>query len=316
MKISMVILALACAAAAAPAVPAFADDEAARPAFRSPAFPWDLAREGAPRVYAPEYESPQSALNRLERSYRDLDLELYASLLTADYRFITDDPRFDSEYPEGLDRLFDVSSSAGLFGAVLVPNKPRIRTIEFDLGLVGEGADPEHPDSLDHYRLLVTPRPVMTIKAGTAEAPEEMHLRRTLLAFYMVRGDAAMLPPGAPGTDGVWYLRRWVETPQEAEPLAADDAVSASAAKAGFALAQNPARGPFEIVLSLPSQGAYEIEIFDVAGRSLHRRPPAAFAAGETRLQLAESARLPAGIYWVRVSGEGRALATRVVTKL
>lgn len=314
MKTTRWCFALVAVSALACAIPAATADETSPAPYRSPAYPWDRAADGKSRTFAPDGESPQSALNRLEKSYRELDLELYASLLTADYRFVSDDPRIDGNYPEGLDRTLDITSSAGLFGATPVPGKPSIASIEFDLGLVGEGADPDHPDSLEHYRLLVAPRPVMTIRASTAE---EMHLRRTLLAFYMVRGDAAVLPEGAPANAGLWYLRRWVETPEESEPVpGGEGAAAAGPANATFALAQNPARGAFELVLSLPAPGAYEVEVFDVAGRSLRRRPPATFEAGTSRLELAESAKWPPGIYWIRLSQGGRPLATRVGTRL
>lgn len=316
MKPSASFLALACAAALASHVAtAQAEDAPTPPAFRSAAYPWDIEHPGTPRVYAPEFESPQSALNRLEKSYRELDLELYGSLLTADYRFITGDPRFDREYPEGFDRLTDLGSMAGLFNVDTPPNRLAVTMIEFDLGLVGEGTDPDHPDSLDHYRLLIAPNPAMTVHAGTPEEPAQMQMTRSLLAFYMVRGDAAVLPDGAPATDGVWYLRRWVETPPE-QPAPGDAGGVQAAARASFALAENPARGPFQLLLTLPARQMCAIELFDVTGRSMHRRPAAAFEAGTTRLELTESASLPAGIYWVRVMQESRELGTRVVTKL
>jgi hypothetical protein len=288
-------------------LPSGASDDG--PAFRSPDFPWQSARAADAHAFVPAFESAQSALNRLERAYRDLDLETYASLLTTDYRFITNDPRFDGDYPDGLDRASDIASTAGLLGVVPVEGKPRITSIDFDLGLVSEGADSEHADSLDHYRLLVVPNPAMTVHADGAE---DMQTTRSLLAFYMVRGDAAVLPAGAPADAKHWYLRRWVETPgKDGE---ADAVVAPSVAD--LRMARNPASGPFEVVLTLPSSGLYQIEIFDVAGRRIRREPPATFQAGTTHIELRETGKLAAGIYWLRLTQNGRALATRVATRL
>jgi hypothetical protein len=190
-----------------------------------------------------------------------------------------------------------------------VPGRPRIQSIELDLGLVSEGADPDHPDSLDHYRLLVTPNPTMTVHAS---GDLEMILVRTLLVFYMVRGDAAVLPGGAPALADRWYVRRMVETP---EPRMTD-AAGSTHASAGLRLAKNPASGPFEVDLSIPETGRYQIEVFDVTGRRAVKRSAETIQAGASRVELRDTGKLPAGIYWISLSREGRTLATRVATRL
>lgn len=285
---------------------AAADDGASGPPFRDPAFPWQLEDLGAAPLKLASATTPRAALERFAQSYHDLDLEAYAALLTADYRFVTADPRFDEAYPDGFDRTQDVASTAGLFNLTPVPGKPAITSIDAMLGEVAEGADPEHPDSLGHYRLIVAPRMHMVVHAGEAE----MRLERSLLAFYMVRGDAAALFDPAPADAEHWYLRRWVETPDAAE-AGGDGAVEPA-----MALTRNPAAGPFEIDLSLPAAGLYDIELFDVAGRRIGRRLPVRFPAGASHHRLDDTARLPAGIYWIRLSQGGRSLLTRVATRL
>ncbi len=276
-----------------------------QPSFRSPTFPWDL--RGAAQVHFAPIDAPRGALERLAQSYRDLDLETYAALLTADYRFITADPRFDASYPDGFDRTFDIASSAGLFNATPIPGKPAVTSIDVELGTLSEGADPEHADSLGRYRLIIAPHMKMTVHAGEAE----LHMERSLLAFYVVRGDAAVLFPGAPADASHWYLRRWVETPDE---MAAN--APRPAAEPSLRMARNPASGPFELDLTLPEAGLYDVELFDVAGRRIGRRPPVRFPAGASHYRLGDTARLPAGIYWIRLARDGRTLVTRVATRL
>jgi hypothetical protein len=280
-------------------------------AFRNAGYPWHLAPAAVERLAALGSTSPQSALNRLEQSHRDLDLEAYAALLTADYRFITAEPRIRGKYPDGFDRRSEISAAAGLFGRAPVPGQAPVTSIDLDLGLVSEGADPDHPDSLDHYRLIVAPTPAMTIRAANDGF---MTLSRGLHAFYLVRGDAAVLPEGAPALPDRWSVRRWVETPetQMAEAGAAD----AAAVPDPLKLVKNPAAGPFEIDLAVPEAGRYQIEVFDVAGRRSIARVSETLRAGGSRLELRDTGKLPAGIYWISLSREGRSLATRVATRL
>jgi hypothetical protein len=79
---------------------------------------------------------------------------------------------------------------------------------------------------------------------------------------------------------------------------------------------KNPAAGPFEIDLAVPEAGRYQIEVFDVAGRRSIARVSETLRAGGSRLELRDTGKLPAGIYWISLSREGRSLATRVATRL
>jgi hypothetical protein len=75
----------------------------------------------------------------------------------------------------------------------------------------------------------------------------------------------------------------------------------------------NPSRGGLEIRLELPNTASVRLELFDVAGRRVASRDLAGLAAGRTRYRWGESARLPAGIYLLRVSQAREVVKSKVI---
>lgn len=73
----------------------------------------------------------------------------------------------------------------------------------------------------------------------------------------------------------------------------------------------NPATGPVTIAFSLASRGPAQLECIDVSGRLALRREVGDMGPGEHLLRIADSDRLPPGIYFVRLSQEGTSVTTR-----
>jgi NHL repeat len=85
---------------------------------------------------------------------------------------------------------------------------------------------------------------------------------------------------------------------------------------ASFALggvSPNPARDAFYVSLSLRDGAPAKLEMFDVSGRHVLDRRVEGLGAGWHRLRIGDEARLPAGLYIIRVTQQGNSLVTRVV---
>jgi hypothetical protein len=72
-----------------------------------------------------------------------------------------------------------------------------------------------------------------------------------------------------------------------------------------------PAQRELSVVFTLPDDRAANLEVFDLRGRRVVRREVGSMGAGEHRLIVADARELPAGIYLVRLSRDGRALTTK-----
>ncbi len=85
----------------------------------------------------------------------------------------------------------------------------------------------------------------------------------------------------------------------------------------GFALERpcpNPTRGALTVAFSLPTDAPAQIELLDVAGRSIARQDVGALGSGRHVVRLApDTARLPVGLYLVRLTHSGHALIAKAV---
>ena len=83
-------------------------------------------------------------------------------------------------------------------------------------------------------------------------------------------------------------------------------------ASAGFALRplRNPSAGGLSVSYSLPNASPTSIGVYDVSGRQIGSREVGAAGPGPHSLKLAEW--VPAGVYVVRLSQQGRSLSTRI----
>jgi hypothetical protein len=76
---------------------------------------------------------------------------------------------------------------------------------------------------------------------------------------------------------------------------------------------QNPARGSIRMAMTLPAQGEAEALLYDVTGRRVGvLAPKGIYPAGVSSLQFV-GAGLNAGVYFARISSNGKTAATRVI---
>jgi hypothetical protein len=93
----------------------------------------------------------------------------------------------------------------------------------------------------------------------------------------------------------------WVEVP-----------VLAQLALAG--LRPNPATGAnLQVAFTLPNSAPARLELLDIAGRRIAEREVGSLGAGSHVEPLGAGGRVPAGLYWLRLTQGGRALVTRAV---
>ena len=221
-------------------------------------------------------------------------------------------------FPNGIDRATEMSVITGLIRGVRRGDSllaPPVRDVRVKAEGMTEADDPEHPDSTEHYRLVVIERFQFDI---VAEGDTEFRNDASLHVVHLVRGDAAVLVPGQPADARHWYIRRWLE---DVNGLAAalgkveGDCEQADSALASRALATlalsihplgNPACPALDIACDLPAAGPARLEVFDVMGRRLRQRDFDVAAPGTMKLQAGGGVRLTPGAYWVRLSQASR----------
>lgn len=75
----------------------------------------------------------------------------------------------------------------------------------------------------------------------------------------------------------------------------------------------NPAKGELRVSLSLGDLAPATLEVFDVSGRQLAARRVEGMGPGWHTVTIGDPSRLPAGLYLVRLTQDGRSLTTRAV---
>ena len=157
-------------------------------------------------------DSPIGLLHRFEQAYEARDLEAYAGLFTADYRFYPSDPCVAARCPNGWRRSDEVASADHLFhgftDAMGIYRAPATK-ISLELSPYRVEADPEHTDSTAYYQCYIVPS--VTLQVWTATGDD--FIERQEHDYYVVRGDAAVLAPDEDGSADSWYIRKWVESP-------------------------------------------------------------------------------------------------------
>ncbi len=276
---------------------------AAAPVFAAP------APENAPTIPRTLRGSPTSAIRRAVDAYEHRSLDELASALAADYRFhFSEGDSCGLAYVNGIDRDRELENAGVMFGNVRSA-KTSIRDFE-------SGPDPEHPDSVEHYRVVIAHR--FQFRFTLASAPKDVMLNDAAdHIFYLVRGDAAQLVPGQPPSREIWYIRRWFENAHKADSALAkmsgqcEEAVAQSIAPLPVVLGVRAVNSPLcptlTLLCDLPTAEPSKLEVFDVAGRRMSQRELVPGAAGTTmRVEAGSGTRFAPGAYFVRLS-QGRA---------
>jgi hypothetical protein len=107
------------------------------------------------------------------------------------------------------------------------------------------------------------------------------------------------------------YRLRWIES--GVEQLSAETPVDVPNAIALTldGLRPNPAMGDLNVAFSLPRAGAATIEVIDIGGRVVLRRDVGSLGMGRHVVRMNEGERIHPGVYWLRLTHEGRTLETK-----
>src|SRR5688572_3569081 len=139
-------------------------------------------------------DGPVGALFCLEAAYEARSTADYAGLFTDDFRYHFSDPELQARYPRGWAREDEVASADHLFhGFVNARGEtlPPAKTIRLTLDPFFLAPDSEKPDSTEWYRVASVPSVCLAIEFSQglgAQVTKQPH------AFWLVRGDAAVLP--------------------------------------------------------------------------------------------------------------------------
>jgi len=111
------------------------------------------------------------------------------------------------------------------------------------------------------------------------------------------------------GSDGTWLDHVRVSFPDDATSAVAPGPLAASAGRAW----PNPTRGALQLPLALPRGARVEWTLHDVQGRRVAVLWSGALGAGRSTIAASAPASLPPGLYFSRVTADGRRLATQRV---
>jgi len=270
---------------------------------------------------------PQGTLEAVARGYRDRSADSVAAYYAADFRFHSFGDTM-ARFVEGIDRDSELLMLKSLFEGT-IRGGDTLRAPADSVGLIldgfEEGVDAEHPDSTQHYRVVVVGRFELGFRVGDTRftTMSKKHV------FHMVRGDAAQLVAGQPASPDRWYVRRWLEDVSgvlEAlgqrqgdcgEPQAPVVGKSSGGPGAIAALAIRPQANPtcakIRLTCDLPAAGKAQVEVYDVSGRRVNRRDVAVAGPGHVSVEAGAGAKLLPGAYWVRLSQGPHPPVTRMV---
>jgi hypothetical protein len=271
---------------------------------------------------------PQATLDRFARAYRERSPEGVIGTYTADYRFHSFDDSL-LKYTFGASREEEENSVRNMMLGFFKDGqmvRPPVDSIGMTMDGFDEGADPEHPDSTAHYRTIAIGR----FEFGLRNGDTRMWATTSLHVFHLVRGDVAVLVPGQVADADHWYIRRWLENVHgmrdllgkqdgdcgEPAPPAVGPRSTQALATGGVLLVRpltNPACANLRISCTLPGAESAHVEVLDVSGRLVNRRPVPVATAGEVTVDAGKGAKILPGVYWVRLSQAARKPSTRMV---
>lgn len=272
--------------------------------------------------FLPVSDSPLGATSRLLASYRLERLDDYAALLLPGFRFIFGDSALMVAHPDGFTRADEIASARNLFNGFTDASgvvRPAARSIETSLDTVVVCGEPDPPDSAIHYQVATVHGLHLRI---ALEDGTGFDVGPACHEFHLVRGDVAARAPDQPGDADHWYVWRWVELPS-CEAIAPADAPASRQAPAERVIgwleaprivnAVNPAHGAMTIWIRLPGREPATLLMFDTAGRRVLEHDLGTPGEAEVRLDLGETVRLPAGVYWLRLTQGSRVGPARAI---
>jgi len=185
------------------------------PALAGCAFSPAKMKKGPGSDPLPPNTTPQGAILRLQRTYENQDATDYEGLLTSDFRYTfsaqTDQDLVnqygtnwgkDDEVESARHLFSGFTNSKGLFQAPASRIQAAFVNDQYYL-------DPVHADSATWYVYCPVADVNLKIEVpieGGGTTTYDISARH---AFYLVRGDAAILDPGQPADSTRWYLRHW-----------------------------------------------------------------------------------------------------------
>jgi hypothetical protein len=257
-------------------------------------------------------DSPRGVVLRLEQAYQTRDLEGYAALMTADFRFRSFSPEFLERFPDGMTRVDERASARRLFHGD--PDSPGQRgaSIHLTLGRLEIKEDPLHPGREDRFRLVVAP----SISLVVIDGGQRFEVIGTRHEYHVVRGNAAALEAGQRADADHWYVWKWDEYPPGVGRVAdATRGEPASPALPELMLepAGSPQQGGLSVRFMLAEAAPARLELFDVMGRRVRDRFVHGPAGVAQRIEIAAAGELPPGIYWARLTQNRQSLRERIV---
>ena len=169
-----------------------------------------------------DYSAPMAAAAGIMNAYESMDALALASLLTDDFRFVSDDPERPELADPGFSRDDEISAAGNLFHGIerrWMRRLPAARNIAIsvrswsDHPRFGPPGSPPLGSIVAAFDVTME----LTFEDGTTlAAGPACHV------FDVVRGDLAALPGGGHGDPGRYYVRRWSEyTRDDCDRLAA-----------------------------------------------------------------------------------------------
>jgi len=162
----------------------------------------------------PQADSPAHLMQRLEATWESEVEAQYELLLTNDFRYTFSaaaDPELANLYPNW-GRTDEVTAITHLFtGFVNTSGTPisAASLIDMTLNGVQQGTDLDHADSTAYYQRIIVTSLDAVIEVPVAGSDPIFYHISSRHEYFLVRGDAAVLPSGTSPDSTRWYLRRW-----------------------------------------------------------------------------------------------------------
>jgi hypothetical protein len=171
---------------------------------------------------APDDSPPMAAAAGIMNAYESMDASALASLLTDDFRFVSDDPERPELGDPGFSRDDEIAAAANLFHGKerrWMGRLPAARSIAISVRSWSDHprfGPPGSPPSGGVVAAIGVTMELTFEDGTTLAAGPACHV------FDVVRGDLATLPGGGHGDPGRYYVRRWSEyTRDDCDRLAA-----------------------------------------------------------------------------------------------